>query len=239
MKFTTLNTIVNDLLSIIRGSIVSQSEPISRRQIEDWVNQYRSFLLRQSLDKGTYPNPDYIQEIPFIELEEVPVEGDSLDSSYTDYSLSGDTILRTKLDIPKTVNFNFRQGFTFIGDPEGKEIQYVPEHRAKWQEHKKYTDSDPLVYLKNNKLYVHNSDIDDLTHLHVRGIFEVPSEVGRFVNPATDLPYFDENSPYPIPNNLIPPLKEMILGKELKIESTSPSDTKNDGSHGVSQNIER
>ena len=35
MTFTTLNTIIEDILKIASGSIVSASNPFSRRQIED------------------------------------------------------------------------------------------------------------------------------------------------------------------------------------------------------------
>ncbi len=237
MKFTTLNTIINDVLSIARGAIVSQSEPISRKQIEDWIHQYRSLFLRRELDELKIPNPDYIQDIPFIELEEIPVEGDTLDPTYIGYTLSGNTVKRSKLEIPKTINLSLKQGFTFIGTPEGIEIQYIPEQRSQWQSYKKYTPTSPLVYLKNNKLYVINGD--SITHLHIRGIFEIPTEVSRFVNPATSIPYHNIDSPYPIPNNLIPTIKDQILNKELRIEISAPSDTKNDSSHGLSQNVEK
>lgn len=239
MKFTTLNTITTDILLAVRGSQIAESEPISMRQIEDWVNQYRSLFLKREIDKGNSPNPDYIQEIPFIELEEVPVEGTSLDSGYGGYTLSGNIVLKTKLKLPTTVNFNTKQGFTFIGTPEGEEIQYIPERRSKWQEYKKYTSNCPLVYLKDGYLYIINETLSDLSHLHVRGIFEIPSEVGRFVNPATDIPYFTADSKYPIPTNMLPALKELIFSKELRIEVSSPSDTDNDSRHGVSENVER
>ena len=67
----SLDKIVYDLLLIIRGSNVSQSEPISTRQLEEWAHQYRAVLLRRDLDKNRMPNPDYIQEIPNLALSAV------------------------------------------------------------------------------------------------------------------------------------------------------------------------
>lgn len=75
-------------------------------------------------------------------------------------------------------------------------------------------------------MYVVNSDA--LEFITVRGIFEIPSEVGRFVNPITDQPYFNLDSKYPIPANLIPALKDIILQKELRIEASAPTDVRND-----------
>lgn len=223
MQFVTLNTIINDLLLIIRGSNISRSEPISRRQVEDWVHQYRAVLLKRDIDKGKIPNPDFIQEIPMLEMEV-----DTVDTG----------LIRTVLDLPKTINFNFKSGFTFIGLPDGTEIQYVAEGRNKWQQYKKYTPNDPIVFLRNSKLYVRPGS-DSIPYLSIRGIFEVPSEAARFINPHTSLPYFNLDSKYPIPNDMVPILKEMILSKELNIEVKSPTDKKNDTSHGLSENVEK
>jgi len=221
MIFVTLNTIINDLLLTIRGANISRSEPISRRQVEDWIHQYRAILLKRDMDKGKIPNPDFIQEIPKLALEQDPIDP---------------TLFRTELEVPKTINFNFKSGFTYIGTETGEEIQYIPEGRNKWQQYKKYTHNEPNVFLRNNRIYLvpGNRDIEYLT---VKGIFEIPSEAARFINPETSLPYFNADSKYPIPNDLLPSLKELILSKELNIEVSSNSDTKNDSAHGVAPNV--
>ena len=66
ISFITLNTITTDLLNIIRGAQVTQSEPISKRQLEAWVHQYRALLIKQEMDKGKMPNPDYIQTLHLV-----------------------------------------------------------------------------------------------------------------------------------------------------------------------------
>ena len=48
IQFVTLDNIITDLLKIARGSKVSQSETISRRQLEEWVNEYRALLIKQA-----------------------------------------------------------------------------------------------------------------------------------------------------------------------------------------------
>ena len=63
-------------------------------------------------------------------------------------------------------------------------------------------------------------------------------EVGRFINPNTNLPVMTYDSPYPIPNNLLPVLKEMVLSKEMKIIVQSPTDVKNDSDYGVAPKVE-
>lgn len=246
MIFETLNTITEDLLKIIRGSKISSSETISKRQIENWVHQYRALLLKQDVDKGKYLNPDYIQELPFLTLEQVSTEGNGIDVAFNytfDFVLvEGDRqtgtgyLLKTVLPIPKTIDFNYKYGFTYIGTVDGTEIQLIPEHRYKWKTYKRWGGSEINAFYKIDRHIYLTNDNPELEYITIRGIFENPAEVERFLNPNLEVPSFNINSRYPIPTNKVPLLKEMILKNELGIESTKPSDNKNDSANGLSNN---
>jgi hypothetical protein len=223
MDFITLRTITNDLLKIVRASHVTNSETISLRQIEDWVHQYRAVLLKRDLDKGKKPNPDYIQTINYLRLIEVEAGGVNI---VKDRDKSKTYTQRTTLEIPKTIDLNFTSGFTYVGTPLGEEIDLLPEGRAIYQQHKKYTKDARISFLRDGHIYVVNDF--PLEYITVRGIFEIPSEVSRFTNPITQQPYFNMDSKYPIPATLVPTLKQMILSEELKIEASSVPDLKND-----------
>lgn len=231
LEFITLNTIVTDLLEIIRQSKVSRSEPISKRQLEGWVHQYRAILLKQDLDKNKMPNPDYIQEIPSLELEVV----DSTDGSGT---LSNTYILKTILTVPNTVDLNNKPGFMYIGSIDGEEFQFISEGRSRWQQWKKYTPTDNLVFLRNNYLYLRS--VSPVRYITIRGVFEVPTEVGNFVNTnMSSIRSMGLNDPYPIPINMVPVLKEMILKGELGIEMKAFSDLTDNSAGSVESNIEQ
>lgn len=233
INFVTLNTIVTDLLNIIRSSKISRSESISKRQIEMWVHQYRSLLVKQDIDKNKMPNPDYIQELPALLLEVVDQsEGTDLDSETY--------LLRTVLELPKTIDFNFKPGFTFVGTIDDHEIQLVPQGRSKWQKYKKYTHNDPVAYLKSRRLHIEcPKQFSPIQHISPRGIFEVPTEVGNFRNTHADYTFAGWDTQYPIPTNMVPTLKEMILKKELGITVQSYSDTTNDSAGIVQPNVEQ
>lgn len=223
MTFVTLNTIITDILNILRQSNVADTETISKRRIEDKIHQIRSLLLKRDLDKNKRPNPDYIQEIGNLKLERVELSGDDL----TSYGVeTGTNIYRTALEIPKTLDLNHESGFMYIGTPTGEEIQFIPEGRSRWQRYKKYTPKDKLAFLRNGRLYIINQQA--IQFITVRGIFEVPSEVFRFVNPITDQPYFDYDSKYPIPINMLPDLKNLVIQSEFKVELSTKSDETND-----------
>lgn len=230
ITFVTLDNIITDLLNVIRGSKVSQSESITRRQIEEWVNEYRAILIKQDMDKGKMPNPDYIQELPGVLLQVV-------DKSEGVVIPSETYMMRTKLQLPKSLDLNFKSGLMYVGTTDGREIQLVPEGRSQWQQYKRFTSNDPLAFLKNNYLYINN--VTPLQAITVRGIFEVPTEAGNFINSNATTRTLEYRDAYPIPANLVPVLKEMILSKELGIMVQSPSDNKNDSSNDVSLNAEQ
>lgn len=230
MTFTTLDTIINDLLKIIRGSEVADTEAISKRQIEEWIHQYRSILLKRDLDKGKLPNPDYIQEIREIPLEVVDAGGTDL----TSFGLpTEEYLLRTTIKLPTTLDLNHKTGFMFIGTPTGREIQYIPEGRSKWQKYKKYTDNDTMAFYKDGYIYVMGKE--PIEYLTVRGVFHIPPEVYALNNPSTEPIEYTYDMKYPIPEELIPALKSMILQQELKLEAYAPSDDTNDSTHNLAK----
>jgi hypothetical protein len=229
IQFVALDNIITDLLNIIRGAKVTQSETITRRQVEEWINQYRAILIKQDLDKSKMPNPDYIQEIPGLLLEVV-------DKSKEVDLQSGFYHMRTVLTLPKTLDLNFKSGFMYIGTIDGREIQFVSEGRARWQQFKTFTGKDPLVFLRNKRLYVNS--VMPMEAITVRGVFEVPTEVGNFINPNSEAATLSYRDAYPMPANMVPVLKEMILSKELGIISQAPSDNKADGNNEMSLNAE-
>jgi len=230
IQFISLNTIITDLLNIIRGAKVSQSETISRRQIEDWVNQYRAVLIKQDIDKGKMPNPDYIQELPSLLLEVVDKTQESDLQSLSYY-------LRTVLELPNTIDLNFKPGFTYVGTTDGTEIQFVPEGRSYWQQFKRFTFKTPLAFLRNKRIYINT--VTPIKYITVRGIFEIPMEASNFINTSSEVVYSTMDDRYPIPANMVPVLKDMILQKELGIVAQAPSDNKNDSVNEVSPNVEQ
>jgi hypothetical protein len=219
IEFVSLSAIIQDILWIIRGSQVTQSESISWRQIENWIHQYRATMIKRDIDKSKYPNPDYIQEIQALKMSVVNRADDSTIPT-------GKLLLRSELQLPKTIDFNYSQGFTYIGTLDGKELQLTPQSRVKWQREKEYTSKQPIVFYKNRYLYIENDFV--IEYLSVRGIFEVPNEVGNFINPYTNVPEFTIDSKYPIPITMLPGLKEMILKNELQIMTKETTDTVND-----------
>ncbi len=226
MKLHTLDSIINDLLYTIRGSRVTQSERISRRQIESWVHQYRSILLKQDVDKGKLLNPDYVQILTNVELVQIDKDTEEVDKKYY--------VLRSKYRLPSTIDFNHKSGIVFISTFYGDEVQLVNEPRMPWQRYRRFTGNDKIAYLRDGYLYIHNMKL--LSYITISGVFQNPLEAINFDNINKDLRLVGYEIEYPIPYNMLPTLRGMLLERELGIIMRAPSDNKNDAAAYLSGN---
>ena len=118
MKLNTLNTIVDDILLILRNSTIGESEHISRIQIEQWIHQYRAYLIRQEIDKGYDINDMYVTTIPMVHLDKVE-------------DTPGHFLYQSEYELPKLIQFHKRPGLIFVKDMYGNLIQIGDETKAK------------------------------------------------------------------------------------------------------------
>lgn len=209
----SLNNIIDDILLIVRNNNLSESEHLSRIQIEMWIAQYRSILIRQDLDKGRDINPMYIQTMPCIHLDKVD-------------TVAGKIEYKSNIELPKLIDFHFRTGLVYVKDMYGNLIQLGHETKMKYQRYRKYTCGDYIAYIKNNRLYIEGSD-NQLEWVEIGIIAENPADLNEC---------FDPDSEYPVPAHMIPVIKDMIFSKELNIMHQMPSDETNNSRDDM-QNI--
>lgn len=213
MKLNTLNTIIDDILLELRNSNISESEHISRIQIEQWINNYRAMLIKQDIDKGRDVNPMYIQTIKCIHLNRVEC-------------IPGHYEYVSDIEIPKLIDFHFKSGLIAVKDMYGNLIQIGSETKMKYQKYRKYTCKDYIAYLRNNKLYVEGGN-NQLEWVEADVILENPFDAGEC---------FDPDQLYPAPAHMIPTIKDLIFSKELNIMPKMPSDETNNSRDDM-QNI--
>jgi len=215
IQFNSLNTIIDDILNEVRNNSISESESLSRNQVEQWIIQYRSMLIKQDIDKGREINPDYIQEILNIPV----TDKDSLGKLI---STSGSWVGRTTIEIPNGIDFHFADNIISITDKYDSLIQVTSESRAKMQEKRRYTGKDTLAYERDGRIYITGQG--DVTVINIKGVFENP------LDPVFNLTADDR---YPIPANMIIPLKELIITKEIDIVALS--DDSNDSNNDLTK----
>lgn len=214
MTFNSLNAIIDDIYNILRDNNVSESENLSRIQVEQWIHQYRAYLIKQDLDKGRDINESYVQTIGPLHISKVrncPTDG---------YNYKSDE------ELPKFIDLHFGSGLICVKDLDGNLIQVGTETKAKYQINRKYTCNDYIAFLKNNHLYLNGPGF--LEYVEIEGILEDPTKVADC---------YDYDSPYPIPANMIPTLKNLIFSKELNIMLTVPTDNTNNSTNDVNNEL--
>jgi hypothetical protein len=192
MKYNTINTIIDDILLEINRGNISESEQLSRNQIEQWIIQYRAVLLKQDIDKNRDINNQYIQYLNSVELSQHRI------------GVGRNNVLKSTTTIPETIDFHFRSGIVDVRDSFGNEIQFSTERRAMIQQDRRYTSSEYISYIKGKYIYVSGP-----------GLIESVNVALIAVNPF-DISGFSADDVYPMPANMIPPMKDMIIQKEIR-----------------------
>ena len=209
----TLNQLIDNILLIARNSNISESEHLSRIQIEKWIIAYRAMLIKQDVDKDRDINDMYITTIEPIHLDVVE-------------TVPGKIVYVGDRELPKLIDFNYKTGVVNVRDMYGNLIQIGSYTKAKYQKYRKATCKDYIAWVKNNKIYV-EGDENELEYISIDVIAEDPTEL---------VDCFDPNVDFPIPEAMIPRITSMILERELRVLVTMPSDTTND-SQDNTQNI--
>ena len=200
-----LNELVDDVLLEARNSNITESEKLSRRQIELWIKTYRAFLIKQDIDKGRTINPLYTQTIK-MHLSKVINEGDH-------YNYISDE------ELPTLIDFNNSPGIVSVKDMHGNLIQFGSETKRKFQRYRKYTCNDYIAYRKDNRVCVENQT-NALEYILVEVIAEDPTELVMCYDPNED--------EYPMPSAMWATAKQLIFTRDIPILLQVPSDTTND-----------
>lgn len=214
IELNSLNAIIDGIFLQLRDNNISESENLSRIQVEQWIHQYRTLLLKQDLDKGRDINPQYVQILGPLHISKIS-------------NCSGGFLYKSDKELPKFIDLHFGTGLVWVKDMEGNLIQVGSETKAKYQLARKYTCNDYIAYQKGDHLYLGGPGF--LEWVQIGGILEDPTEAGDC---------FDyDDTPYPIPANLIPTLKNLIFSKELNIMLNVPTDTTNNSTNDVNNDL--
>lgn len=216
MALFTLNTLIDDILLIVRNNNISESEDLSRAQIEQWIHHYRAQLIKQDQSKGYDIDPSYAQVLSPLELEKISI------NDIDNYEIDDNTLppeffyYRTIEKVPKPLDFHYGDGFISVTDLHDCTIQKMSKNRRHFHWLRKTGKEYTYYYLPE---YIYVQGLDGLRYIKVVGVFEDPTEAG-----------LDPDDKYPIPVDKIGPLKQLIFDNELKFMLSRPSDDKNNAS---------
>jgi len=220
----TENKAIYSILDKLKPHLTDDTDITPRHISFDLANQ-RALFIRNELNKGRNIDPDIIQDLGCVEME-VADTAECCDIT------TGCYVMRTKLEIPPTIETHKTTGITRIGsvDKTKKEFSRTTFEASKWVGNGKYNTNEIFAYKANNRIYViSKSDRPKfLTHINIRGIFENPNDVSAFTNCSTGASCFSGDSKYPLKSWMYSYIEGTILNLYMK-RYNLPADILNDG----------
>ena len=214
----TLNEIAYNILNLARGGRSSNNDHISLDQIKFNVKYYRAMLIRRDFTRNGIITRHLEQDLGCIELQKV-------DASKCCNLPVDCAVYRSKVKIPRTVRFSFKDAITHVGDVTGlATIPMIEPHMVEYLPYDKYTKQQKKAYMIEDYLYIYNGD--GLKFINVRGVFEDPEEVALFDCDGSDC--YDDDSEFPIPMDMVQIITQGLMSGELMMLATSVNDTTND-----------
>ncbi len=211
------------LVSDIRNIASSGSNPIDFRiedaQIIFWINECRSKLIAQAIQKRQDISTTWTQTIACLDLE----QGDISDCCNT---TTGCNILQSVLTLPRSIETGGEDGIIRVETLTGKIIPRGSAFSDKYHQYSKYTGDKVTWRLKDNdKLIIEGSDF--LTKVAVVGIWEDPRELAAYSDCSGGTCY-SSTSNYPCSTKMASDITDIVLKTKVFPFLQLPQDTTND-----------
>jgi hypothetical protein len=221
----TLNELTYDLLERVRAEL-SDDEYIDKRQLKFWIHNQRALWLRNELNRNRTIDPNIIQNLGCVELE-------LADASSCPGIPVGCSVLRSKQDIPNTVELHNKTLITRVGplDKTIPDFSFVPYKQAIFSGNGRYSKMHIYAFLLHNRMYLKfdeecNIAAKMLTHINIQGVFEDPTEVSTFNDPDGQ-PCYSDDTEYPMNRWMYNYIKDAILKADLSHMIMLPTDSTN------------
>lgn len=221
----TINHLVSDIREIASSGGNPNEFKIQDEQILFWVEEVRSMLISQALNKKDDINDSWIQYISCLEMEQT-------DSSDCCGELTGCYLLKSKLQLPATIDTWKDNSIVSVATIGGSIISKSNPFRAKFQIDSKYTGKVNSWYLKDNYLYIINNEF--LEKIEVAGLFESPSDLKRFSD-CSGKACFNNDSSYPVSLSIATQITDIVIKTKVAPFMQFPMDNSND-SNGETPN---
>lgn len=217
----TLNELAYKILEDLRRTHSDDSD-IDIREVKFAINTQRALWLRNELNKNRTIDPTVIQTLGCAELEVSNTSDDCCDID------SGCSIMRTKLVIPSAVELHNEPAIWVNPvDKLNLPFSFVSYERAKYVGNGTFNTNNIFAFLSNSRIYLvsKNEDVKYMKYITIRGVFEDPSEAGRFTNCSGEACYTDDST-YPLKSWMFNYIENEVV-KMLSMRLQLPADDTN------------
>ena len=221
----TANHLITDIRNIASSGGNPNEFKISDRQILYWVEQVRSQLISQALNKRDDINDSWIQFITCLEMEQV----EDTDCCLVD---SDCYLLKSVKRLPATIDNWKDNSIISVTTAGGESISKSNHIKQRYQKYNKYTSKAWGWYLKDDYLYIINDQ--NLNYLTVAGLFETPSDLARFIA-CDNQECWTYDSNYPLSATLATQVTDIVIKTKVNPFMSFPSDTTNNADANTPQ----
>ena len=229
----TLNALIYEIKMLLRNNRLSDDDRLDVRQIEAWIVTQRALWIQNRLSKNLKPPDSVVQDLGCVGITTAdPAECCDFDTNCT--------VLRTSVEIPRTIEGPMFDGITRVG-PVNKlstNYLYVDSERSKWVGNGYFNSQAIIATMLNDYIYILSKSPSDyfkyLTFINVRGVFENPRDVSAFTR-CTGEACFSPDTDYPLPEALWVYMKGQIVESNFGILTSVGSDKENDADSGVNK----
>jgi len=219
-----LPKIIYDIRNVLSNGELTDDSKIDNRLIYQWVNNQRNLWLVNSFNKNRPPDNTEIQVLRNVELEAVN------DSTLTG-SDSSVGVLKTKIRIPRTIQWNNNSGITSVrrSGITSKPIQLVHHNKANYVGNGMFNYNglfafriDDFLYIKHGKT---SSNLDIPKSLDIYCVLEDPLNIDT-INKNHAM--WEGDSEYPVGQKMIEYMKGEVFKSNISLFLNAPKDIKND-----------
>lgn len=213
----TANHIIADIRNIASSGPASVDFRVADEQILYWINEIRSMLISQSLQKGSDMSDSWIQTLTCVDLEDI-------DSAECCDVESGCIVSRTVIELPEPVEVNGNDLILTVAGIDGTPLFKSNQFRARFVNNSKFTKGKPFWYPKNNRIYIGNADM--LSKINITAVFENPADLSNFTTCAGDACYSND-SDYPVTLKMASQITDIIMQTKVRPFMLFNQDTNN------------
>ena len=206
MEEITLNKIIYNLRRIIAGGSISDDDSFPSSQCEFIINNKRSLLLKEYIQKDRAITSEMTQTIT-LEMQVVDKNECQIDLP------TGCTITRSIKNIPSILEFNDVYAVRFLGLLDDTPIHLTSFAQANWHKYRKFVKNKKVAFIRNNYVYVINPQL--LEYIKLDAIFTSPRDAAEFLCPTGNC--FTLDSRYPFPAYLIDTLNRLVYDSEFRL----------------------
>lgn len=223
----TAQHIIADIRAIATSGGNSDDFKVSDEQILYWINEIRSMLISQALDKNADVADIWLQTIGCFEME-------LTDISSCCTVETGCLGLRSVLPVPTTIGDDM--SIMSVYTIEGGVINELNKARARYSKYNKFTGKSIGWFVRDGHLYLVNDTMIEM--VSIAGIWEDPTDLAAYAT-CDGNACWSVNSEYPVSLKMASQITDIVIKTKIQPMLGFPMDNSNNASGATPQQAQQ